>query len=194
MTRRSSPWTILLLTLVLCLLGIAVMEYMRYAQNTVNADLEQQVKDANAKAAILRNREEKLKQNEAFRNEVEPRLLRAADGQVHAQILMAVVRAARESGVTASPIAFGSDSGKSGAKAKTPGLGMGISFQIDGSEAQVLRFIALLEEGKPLSQIGTIQWNIPIQKGQDPASHRGAISLKITVHADPAKPPATNKP
>ena len=193
MKRQSSPWRILILTFLLCLLGGGLMEYMRYEQKAINAELDKQVKEADAKAAALRNREKKLKETKAFRNEIEPRLLRETEGQVQAQILMAVVRAARQSGATTLPISFGSGQ-KNQARSSEGGISRSISFQVNGSEAQLLRFIGLLEEGKPLSHIGTITWNLPFERGQDPYAAGGNASLQITVYSDPAKPAAPKKP
>ncbi len=181
MKRRSFPWTILILTFLVCAAGVGVMEYMRSTQQAINTDLDAQLKEANTKVSALRKREAALQQGRAEREALEPRLLQPADGQVDGQLLMTVVRAARTAGVKASPVTFG------GGKSKTASAGdLGITFSVTGSEAQVLHFLRILEEGKPLAQIGTITWGMPVQKGMDPYANQGSVALEISFFADPS--------
>ncbi|MFZ5816323.1 MAG: hypothetical protein ACOY93_13670 [Bacillota bacterium] len=191
MKRRSNPWLFFILTLLVVAVGGGIMEYMRRTEQAKVDELDTQIREARSKIQSLAAREAKLKVNEARRKDIETRLLDAKAGNIYAQDLMAMVRASRATATQLPQVSFNArDAGSVAA--------MGIGTTVTGTETQLLEFIRLLENGRPVTQVNNISWAIPIENGTSGGS--GSVTLSLTLYgplrlpqAPPPAPPAPAK-
>lgn len=189
MTKRRSPWVFLGIILLLSVVAGGSMEYVRREEASRLATLTKQVSETTTKVTQMQNREAKLKADESARKELAGRLINLKQEELYSQLLMAMARAGRSSGVTLSNITFAADtSGQVVASLLTT--------QASGTEAQVLQFIRLLEEGSPAGWLEDLQWNVPMQKGGEESV--GSATLKIKLYgpqlkAGEPKPPTAQQ-
>ncbi len=190
MKKRSNPWVFFTLVFLLVAAGGGFMEYLRQDEVKKVDALAQQVSEAQKKEQQLKSREAKLKATEKQRTELEARLLDLKDGNLYAQHLMNLVNESRSSGAKIPQISFATSSGGNYTI-------MSLSTSATGSEAQVLQFIRLLEEGAPLGRIDTIAWGMPVENGQDPNAVQGTVTIKLDsygpLNLTQPKAPATDK-
>lgn len=176
MKRRSSPWQLFVLLLLVAAVAVGGMEYLRREQKKVNTTLAMQVDQAIQAVSDLKRREQALAPGRPARQALEEHLMDASQGNYYSQHLMNLVEAGRESGVEVDPLRFG-----------TPGLLGGIrsidvSTAVRGTEVQVQEFIRLLEEGKPLGWFISVSYAGAMDPGVSASTNPMEIALTVTMY------------
>lgn len=136
--------------------AISVMERDRQQKLTALTRLDKEIAGVTQRVKTLREREQKLTASLNGLDELEARLLRLEDGAYYRQLLATVVTAGRASGAMLDRLRFAEGQGVGGARAGT------ISGTVVGSEAEIVAFFRHLEEGRPLAQVGRVNWSIQV--------------------------------
>lgn len=153
MRAIPGPWRIPLLMALLCLAVAGVLEHGRRGQAEALARLEQQLQAESKKVNSLRSRQQALEATRTLRADLRSRLIDPARGEPYSQQLMALVEASRTAGANLGRLTF-----KSGqAEGTVPYTE--VTGTVAGQSGQIIRFLALVEEGGLLAQVDQSTWS-----------------------------------
>lgn len=169
------PWRLFAGVLVLSISVIGFFEQERRAHVAVIQGLDQQVSAASRQVNALRDREKRLAEGREARAELESLLLDPEAGTYYRQLLDTVVAAGQRSNLQLERLNF----------SPSPPVGpagvVTVSGTVLGTEAEILAFVATLEENQPIGQLIKLNWNAPIELASGPPGVKGQFSFEINL-------------
>lgn len=172
-----SSWRLAVAVLLICGCAVGYMEQLRRTEVNHLNDLKRDLQRASVQANGLRAREAALVKTRAERTALERRLLDEQDGAYYRQIYMSLIEAGRSSGVRLDGLTF----------KPAPPVGTVRAVQasgpVVGTEAQLLHFFRLLEEGRPVTRLEKIalQWRTGPATSLDAADSGGTATGNAAV-------------